>query len=483
MFCQKSTKDDLYEVTTFPVSDKIMELAKKDVVLRVRLADVNDCISSEVKYHLKCKVQFERRASKSAAAVPDITDNCMDRICASLAYGLTAGHVYNMGDVWSTYVKLCEDNGKSIPRMYVSRRKPFYDAVQQCLGDKASFVRPLDMQASLLLYPSDRSGYMISKALTEIVDKEESEMDDDFIPTMCSPDTMLLQEIVHAALQIRKDLDEKAGHTSTWRGIDQEHVNKTIPQNLYLFLRVVAGGLSALDSDDLAEEDKETMTCSIAQDIAFLASGQRKLTPKHVGLVVALHQATRSKELVNLFHAAGHTIGYETIRRIDTSIADEILDRYDSYGAVFIPDCIVAYGPGRLILCTCDNIDVLEETLDGKCTFHCSQMVLWQRGPPAKRNDNRKVIGRPKALEKDRLEMLHKLDQCNISSSSRPKPIISGTASEAEVDNWLLVPEERIKSNTLDHAWLLARMHATSQQSVPPRAAFNEAISACSLFP
>lgn len=28
--------------------------------------------------------------------------------------------------------------------------------------------------------------------------------------------------------------------------------------------------------------------------------------------------------------------------------------------------------------------DVLEETIDGKNTFHCTQMMLWQRGPVEK---------------------------------------------------------------------------------------------------
>ena len=34
---------------------------------------------------------------------------------------------------------------------------------------------------------------------------------------------------------------------------------------------------------------------------------------------------------------------------------------------------------GRVVLTSCDNIDVLEETIDGKNTFPCTQMMLWQR--------------------------------------------------------------------------------------------------------
>ena len=46
----------------------------------------------------------------------------------------------------------------------------------------------------------------------------------------------------------------------------------------------------------------------------------------------ALHQATRSEALVELFHAATHNIGIDTLRRIDTTIAKNILDRFVKNG-------------------------------------------------------------------------------------------------------------------------------------------------------
>ena len=44
--------------------------------------------------------------------------------------------------------------------------------------------------------------------------------------------------------------------------------------------------------------------------------------------------------------------------------------------------------PGRVALASCENIDVLEETIDGKNTFHCTQMMLWQRGTVKERPMN-----------------------------------------------------------------------------------------------
>ena len=85
-----------------------------------------------------------------------------------------------------------------------------------------------------------------------------------------------------------------------------------------------------------------------------------------MGLGLALHQATRSEKMVNIFHAAGHTAGIDTLPRIDSSIDNDILRRYEQNGYIYIPTGIglSPYTPGRITLSSFDNIDVLEETID-----------------------------------------------------------------------------------------------------------------------
>ena len=83
----------------------------------------------------------------------------------------------------------------------------------------------------------------------------------------------------------------------------------------------------------------------------------------------------------------------DTIRRIDTTIAADILGRSEKNGNVYIPYEIAPYSPGRVILASFDSIDVLEETIDGKNTFHCTQMMLGQRGRRMK--GQMKTIRRP----------------------------------------------------------------------------------------
>ena len=80
-----------------------------------------------------------------------------------------------------------------------------------------------------------------------------------------------------------------------------------------------------MDQEDNEQQDKEsriqTKILSIAQDLVYNISGGKHWTPKHLGLASTLHQATRSKELVQIFHNAGHVISYDNILQVDSALA------------------------------------------------------------------------------------------------------------------------------------------------------------------
>ena len=143
MFCQVKETSKLRSVMTMNLSDKILQLAKSDLYMRVRLAGIADLIAAEGKYHPQCLVEFERKMKKKAEG-GNTVDNNLDRICCELLDGLALGNVYDMGHVWNRYQALCEENHDIVPDSYISRRKSFYDSLQRCIGDQASFVRPLD---------------------------------------------------------------------------------------------------------------------------------------------------------------------------------------------------------------------------------------------------------------------------------------------------------------------------------------------------
>ena len=135
---------------------------------------------------------------------------------------------------------------------------------------------------------------------------------------------------------------------------------------------------------------------NICQSIVYAASQGRKNTPKHIGTGLYVHHATRSKQLVNYLHANGDSISYDMVERIITSIADKQLSRYADNDNTFIPQNMV---PGRFVQFSADNFDLMEETLDGKGTFHVTQMVAFQRGPKQEIGDTNSIIGRNKSLQ------------------------------------------------------------------------------------
>ena len=95
----------MHNVVTMALSDKILTMAKHDLTMRVRLANVVDLVAAEGNYHLKCLVCFERKMFNAQKDVPSEreTDTVLDKICVDLKNGLSLGHVYSMGHVLNKY--------------------------------------------------------------------------------------------------------------------------------------------------------------------------------------------------------------------------------------------------------------------------------------------------------------------------------------------------------------------------------------------
>lgn len=92
-----------------------------------------------------------------------------------------------------------------------------------------------------------------------------------------------------------------------------------------------------------------------------------------MALACTLHQATGSKELVQLFHNAGHIISYKSILQVDTALAKTILKSMNSETGAIRPPNFVS---NRFVHFTCDNIDINDQSLDGKDTFHAMQIAV-----------------------------------------------------------------------------------------------------------
>ena len=151
--------------------------------------------------------------------------------------GLVDGHVYDMGCVWSQYVKSCSIENVNIPQKYQSRKNLMYDDVKKALGEQASFARQINQQAHLLIYPSKKSHLALTQQLetTCTIDDEGSDI---ILPLQDNS----LQQLVDTALHIQNELENTEGHKSGWGGIDSQHAKQIIPESLYLFISILLGG-------------------------------------------------------------------------------------------------------------------------------------------------------------------------------------------------------------------------------------------------
>lgn len=149
--------NDIHSVMTMKMSQKVLELSKEDSVMSVRMANVVDLIAAERKYHTKCFVEFERRVRRKKVRHLKCSDQAMNDLGDMLLESLSVGNVYDTGEVWETYAKLCDANDEQIPDSFLSRRQTYISALQNVICHEGSFVRPRDPKAQLLLYPSVQS--------------------------------------------------------------------------------------------------------------------------------------------------------------------------------------------------------------------------------------------------------------------------------------------------------------------------------------
>ena len=167
--------------------------------------------------------------------------------------------------------------------------------------------------------------------------------------------------------------------------ISKASAEEIVPESLFMLISLLCSGYQ--EEFQESHDDVKTRILSICQDIIFLSSRGHKLTPKHIGIGLTVHQATRSKQLVQLLHAAGHSVNYDTVLRMDNTIANDVLERYRESGNVFVPRNFTGTtDPAGYTRFAVDDIDINEETLNGMGTFHATQVAAFRRkeeGEPA----------------------------------------------------------------------------------------------------
>lgn len=151
--------------------------------------------------------------------------------------------------------------------------------------------------------------------------------------------------IVHAAMKIKGDLKLIQKKNLQSEDITLQSAANFVPDSLYALLKCVLADENDLnDHRPHPDEEIHRDILSIGQDIAYQASRRRLTPPTHIGIAMSVHQATRSKSVVQLLHAAGHCVSYDHLQRIDTTMAKEQVTRYEENNVLVPPNI----SPGSL---------------------------------------------------------------------------------------------------------------------------------------
>ena len=311
IFCQTDLKRvALSQVQTFETSEKILSKVVNDKEMTCRLAGISDLIAAEGKYHLKCYTRYLKKTTqKISEDNQDANVTCFKEVMALLETRLSEGHIYSLKAVWRYYSKRLEQKYHLQPSVYRSNR--FKERIQNFLGRRATFVLPLNPSEPHLIACSNLGETALKHVLKEPnqqwnLDQESrnDELINDAIEDV-DLDAELLSWLYRVSVKVHQDVKAAPDHDCIGN-INQESAEKIVPESLFILISLLCSGLQQEDQE--ADADMKHRILSMCQDILFLASRGRKLTPKHVGLGLTVHQATRSKELVQLLYNAAHTV-------------------------------------------------------------------------------------------------------------------------------------------------------------------------------
>lgn len=462
IFCQEKSSKKTFLVATFEVSDRIIKGAQTDYVMRCRLAGISDLVAADARYHLQCYVQFNRKVSNSSSSTAQTPrDICMEKVAAEVSVGIARGDIYTLLDVWDRYSSLLSEF-EIDAGIYRDNKSRLKEKLLRLLPGQIEFVPQLNPHQPQLLFSAKSSKIAIQRLKQTSDEMETKSSMDDLRPTQFSnSETDELLALHHAALHIRGDINS-CPNLEDCTLITMENAEKVVPQTLFLFISILlTGDANEVDDDDFVKRT----ALSISQDIAYAVSKRKKLTPKHLGLGLAIHQATRSKSLIELIHRAGHCASYDQVRRLDTTIATQNLKHFEDHNNTPIPSNLTF---NKFCQYAADNIDIIEETLDGMGTFHATQMVVYQRGHFQQHQKKTLPLGKAKSTKVP--PELHRLE--NVPRiPSREDPKFAGAIREA-----MFIPEDGVsnKATVQDISWILTRLYGADSNTIPAWTGFNQ---------
>ena len=277
--------------------------------------------------------------------------------------------VLRMAELRERYIEKLQLQGIN-NRFY--RSEKLKARIQKAYPGRVSFWHPRYRSESELVYCNDvPNGQFVERAVNvnKVEDtnvKRDSITDDNYI--------------YYAAKNIRASLmSQDAAMPWPPHAIDVSSNRISLPDSVCNFLTWILTDDDCelqcdVDEVELKNNSVQRLVQSFGQDLLYAVSKGRQKTPKHVALSLTVKNLTGSKEMITLLNRFGHAISYDQVLQIETRLAEEQLKT--EVNGVILPKIIQ---PNVFSTFCWDNIDLLEETLSGQGTTHCTNGIIIQR--------------------------------------------------------------------------------------------------------
>ncbi|XP_070534449.1 uncharacterized protein [Ptychodera flava] len=372
------TKKRSYERLTACETDgrtliKAAEIKKDEkVLLQLRGQDL---VSIEVKYHRSCYLNYTRCVTYTYQKKEEEDSGIMyapsfKKFCDEVVQKrvIEGRECIAMDVMRNIFIKMINDNEGIDASTY--QNASLKRRLQARFGDKLVFIRPEYRHCEILMASREDTGsdsHILNITNTDSESEgSENEMESQSMTTSYDNSQDERLEMVHTAMNIHNILEETEG-VNNWppraEDLSIQQSRSIVPTKLFNFLAWSTGtSQDFLNSERVdVPEDVELKLLSICQDLIFLSSQGRKVTPKHRSLGMAVRHLTGSSSLIGLLNGLGHCVSHSSVLEHDTALALQQL-RSDGLPPGFCKEVFTTL--------VWDNNDFGEETLSALLGLH-----------------------------------------------------------------------------------------------------------------
>lgn len=160
--------------------------------------------------------------------------------------------------------------------------------------------------------------------------------------------------------------------------------SKYSPEELRIFFKMLIAGTLVDETPVTIIKNVNTLsqlTISMVKTNRSIAESANvvynsKVVPLQVAIGLTVHQFSRSRKVIDLLYSYGLSIEYGKVLRLETQLAESVIQNMSSNDGIFVPSTFVK---NRRVFFAIDNADFCEDTPDGKNTSHVTAISIYQK--------------------------------------------------------------------------------------------------------